>query len=134
MHIGAAAVAAVAATEYRRRRDCARREPRHRRRAHATALEIPTRNRTSGCISAPCSRALRTQFLVSVFTLFKRSFRMTIVRYEPWTFVARLQQQLDRALGEVANGATVSWIPHADVREEAERFVVAADLPGVEGK
>jgi HSP20 family protein len=59
---------------------------------------------------------------------------MTIVRYEPWTFVSRLQRQLDRALGEVVNGATVSWIPHVDVHEEAERFVVAADLPGVEGK
>jgi len=59
---------------------------------------------------------------------------MTIVSYEPWTFVSRLQRQLDRALGEVANGATVSWIPHVDVHEEAERFVVAADLPGVAGK
>jgi HSP20 family protein len=59
---------------------------------------------------------------------------MTIVRYEPWTLVSRLHRQLDRALGEVANGATVSLIPHVDVREEAERFVVAADLPGVEGK
>ena len=59
---------------------------------------------------------------------------MTIVRYEPWTFVSRLQRQLDRALGEAANGATVSWIPHVDIHEEAERFVVAADLPGVEGK
>ena len=59
---------------------------------------------------------------------------MTIVRYEPWTLVSRLHRQLDRALGEVANGATVSWIPHVDVHEEAERFVVAADLPGVEGK
>jgi HSP20 family protein len=59
---------------------------------------------------------------------------MTIVRYEPWAFVGRLQRQLDRALGEVADGATVSWIPHVDIREEAERFVVAADLPGVEGK
>jgi len=59
---------------------------------------------------------------------------MTIVRYEPWTFVSRLQRQLDRALGEVANEATVSWIPHVDVHEEAERFVVAADLPGVEKK
>ena len=56
---------------------------------------------------------------------------MTIVRYEPWTFVSRLQRQLDRALGEAANGATVSWIPHVDIHEEAERFVVAADLPGV---
>ena len=59
---------------------------------------------------------------------------MTIVRYEPWAFVGRLQRQLDRALGEVADGATVSWIPQVDVREEAERFVVTADLPGVEGK
>ncbi len=59
---------------------------------------------------------------------------MTIVRYEPWAFVSRLQRQLDRTLGEVANGATVSWIPHVDIREEDEGFVVAADLPGVEGK
>jgi HSP20 family protein len=64
---------------------------------------------------------------------------MTIVRYEPWAFVGRLQRQLDRALGEtpgLADGATasVSWIPHVDIREEAERFVVVADVPGVEPK
>jgi HSP20 family protein len=59
---------------------------------------------------------------------------MTIVRYGPWAFVGRLQRQLDRALGDVADGATVSWIPHVDIHEEAERYVVAADLPGVEGK
>ena len=59
---------------------------------------------------------------------------MTIVRYEPWAFVGRLQRQLDRALGDGADSATISWIPHVDVHEEAERFVVAADLPGVDGK
>ena len=59
---------------------------------------------------------------------------MTIVRYEPWAFVGRLQRQLDRALGDVADSATISWIPHVDVHEEAERFVVAVDLPGVDGK
>ena len=59
---------------------------------------------------------------------------MTIVRYEPWAFVGRLQRQLDRALGEVADGATVSWIPRVDIHEEDARFVVTADLPGVEGK
>ena len=59
---------------------------------------------------------------------------MTIVRYEPWAFVGRVQRQLDRALGEVADGATVSWIPRVDIHEEDERFVVTADLPGVEGK
>jgi len=62
---------------------------------------------------------------------------MTIVRYDPWAIVSRFQRQLDRALGEnaaSADSASVSWIPHVDIREEAERFVVAADLPGVEGK
>ena len=59
---------------------------------------------------------------------------MTIVRYEPWTLVSRFQRHIDRALGETAAGASVSWIPHVDIHEEAERFVVAADLPGVDGK
>ena len=59
---------------------------------------------------------------------------MTIVRYEPWALFGRFKRQLDRALGESADGASVSWIPHVDIHEEAERFVVVADLPGVEGK
>lgn len=65
---------------------------------------------------------------------------MTIVRYEPWAFVSRVQRHLDRALGETqglsdgTDAARVSWIPHVDIREEAERFVVAADVPGVEPK
>jgi HSP20 family protein len=59
---------------------------------------------------------------------------MTIVRYEPWALVSRFQRQLDRALSEFADSSSVSWIPHVDVREETDRFVVTADLPGVEGK
>jgi len=59
---------------------------------------------------------------------------MTIVSYEPWALVSRLQRQFERALGDSADGASVSWIPHVDIHEEAERFVVVADLPGVDGK
>ena len=59
---------------------------------------------------------------------------MTIVRYEPWTLVGRFQRHLDHALGEYADGANVSWIPRVDIHEEDSRFVVTADLPGVEGK
>src|SRR5271170_2896845 len=73
-------------------------------------------------------------------TAFQQEISMTIVRYEPWAFVSRVQRHLDRALGEtqgLADGAataSVSWIPHVDIREEAERFVVVADVPGVEPK
>ena len=62
---------------------------------------------------------------------------MTIVRYEPWTLLSRFQRQFERALGETPEDApspSVSWITHVDIREEAERFVVVADLPGVEAK
>ena len=59
---------------------------------------------------------------------------MTIVRYEPWAFVGRLQRHLDRTLADKQDSASVSWIPHVDIREEAERFVVTADVPGVEPK
>ena len=59
---------------------------------------------------------------------------MTIIRYEPWALVSRVQREIERALSENADGASVSWIPHVDVREEAERFVVVADVPGVEAK
>jgi HSP20 family protein len=81
---------------------------------------------------------------VSALKVFKLPFQqeiyMTIVSYEPWAFVSRVQRHLDRAPGETqgrsegADAARVSWIPHVDIREEAERFVVAADVPGVEPK
>jgi len=59
---------------------------------------------------------------------------MTIVRYEPWALVSRFAQQLDRTFGDSADSASVSWIPRVDIHEEQDRFVVTADLPGVEGK
>ena len=65
---------------------------------------------------------------------------MTLVSYEPWTFVNRLQRQLDHAFNktsataETASTQSVAWIPRVDIYEEAERFVVLADVPGVEAK
>ena len=61
---------------------------------------------------------------------------MTIVSYEPWALISRFQR-FDRAPGKDAEGgesATGSWIPHVDIHEEAERFLVVADVPGVDGK
>jgi HSP20 family protein len=36
--------------------------------------------------------------------------------------------------GTTSTGQSVAWIPSVDVREEGERFVVTADLPGVDAK
>ena len=64
---------------------------------------------------------------------------MTLVRYEPWSVVARLQRHFDQAFndhaGILANGASqVAWSPSVDIHQEADKFVVRADLPGVEPK
>lgn len=64
---------------------------------------------------------------------------MTIVRYEPWGFVNRFHRDFaarffgDSDASAPANAA-VAWLPSVDVREEANRFVVQVDLPGVENK
>lgn len=47
---------------------------------------------------------------------------MNIVHYEPWHVLNRLHREID------------SWVPSVDVREDANRFTVHADLPGVEAK
>jgi HSP20 family protein len=70
---------------------------------------------------------------------------MAIVRYEPWHVVNRLHQTLDQvfnnqfsndALGspEASSSPSVSWVPRVDIHEEKDRFVVLADVPGVEPK
>jgi HSP20 family protein len=60
---------------------------------------------------------------------------MTILRYEPWSLVNRLQRQLDDAFSaDAADGEGAWWIPQVDVYEEPERFAVLVDVPGVEPK
>lgn len=58
---------------------------------------------------------------------------MNINRYDPWHLVNRLQQDVaGRMPGEAANGRP--WSPPVDIREEADKFLIRADLPGVEPK
>jgi HSP20 family protein len=65
---------------------------------------------------------------------------MTLVRYEPWRLVNRLHQQLDHVFGdtfgapEASGSGNSDWLPAVDIHEEAERFVVRADVPGVDRK
>jgi len=65
---------------------------------------------------------------------------MALLRYEPWGTMARLHRQIDQIFGDTfgapaADGdKSVEWTPSVDVHEEPEKFVVQADLPGVESK
>jgi HSP20 family protein len=65
---------------------------------------------------------------------------MAVVRYEPWSVVNRLHQSLDHLFNEAfnspeaASSPNVTWVPRVDIHEEKERFVVLADVPGVEPK
>ena len=45
---------------------------------------------------------------------------MTVIRYRPWSLLGQLQPTLEQPL-----------VPHVAVREEATRYVLCADLPGV---
>jgi HSP20 family protein len=45
---------------------------------------------------------------------------MSLVRFEPWSLVDRINRD-----------STRNWVPAVDIFEEKERFVVRADVPGV---
>lgn len=67
---------------------------------------------------------------------------MSIVRYNPWPNPSLLQEELknlfDRFFGEEtgdqSNVVTSEWMPRVDIREEKDRFVILADIPGVDPK
>jgi HSP20 family protein len=66
---------------------------------------------------------------------------MNVVRYEPWGLLRRFQDDVNQLFGEgrLLNGGegdrssivTSNWTPAVDIKEENERFVLRADVPGV---
>src|ERR1035438_8322474 len=61
---------------------------------------------------------------------------MTVVSYEPWALVSRLQKDIDRLFGApVATAAdSGAWLPPVDIHEEPNQFLLHIDLPGVDPK
>ena len=60
---------------------------------------------------------------------------MNIARFEPWKFADLLHRDLDRvALRRFGVDAdtVAQWVPAVDVVEEKDRFVLRADVPGVD--
>lgn len=58
-----------------------------------------------------------------------------MTRYEPWSLLNQLQRELERSFEGGRAGtdtaATAEWTPAVDIKEEADRYILWADLPGV---
>ncbi|OUD16331.1 heat-shock protein Hsp20 [Thioflexithrix psekupsensis] len=63
---------------------------------------------------------------------------MSTVRQEPWDLFKQVFKDLNhwyeqtQAYGDQSTVATSNWIPAVDIREEAQQFVLEADIPGVD--
>ena len=64
---------------------------------------------------------------------------MNVIRYNPWCFVGRFSRDADRFFAHHLLPATAEeavthndWVPAIDVREEEGRYLIRADVPGVE--
>lgn len=54
---------------------------------------------------------------------------MNLIRYQPWDLV----DQFFNGRGYSGEPSTLSaWTPRVDIKEEAERFLIRADVPGVD--
>jgi HSP20 family protein len=67
---------------------------------------------------------------------------MHIARFEPWSLMNLLQRDFEQLAGRRFTGANADdngnsvadYVPAVDVVEENDRFVLRADLPGVDPK
>ena len=63
----------------------------------------------------------------------------TLLRYEPWSLQRDLVNEVNRFFvrahaGDGSSGATAEWTPAVDIAEYSDKFVLTADIPGVDPK
>ena len=60
---------------------------------------------------------------------------MLLTRYEPYGLFGQFSNEVNRMLAGNRNARSAAiehdWTPAVDIREEAERYVLQADIPGV---
>ena len=62
---------------------------------------------------------------------------MNIRRYEPWSIFDLMQRELSPYAGRRTtfndnNNTVADWVPAVDIVEEKDKFVLTADVPGVD--
>ena len=62
----------------------------------------------------------------------------TLIRYQPWALHRELANEFnrffERAESDATTGAGAEWSPAVDIEEHADKFVIYADVPGVDPK
>jgi len=63
---------------------------------------------------------------------------MALVRYQPWSLLARLHDDINKSFndwaGNDSSSVTADWVPAVDIEEYGDRFELFVDLPGVSAK
>lgn len=63
---------------------------------------------------------------------------MTLMKYEPWNTVSNLHNELDRIFNarrsslQDTDSTVADWAPAVDIFEDSDRYVLRADVPGVD--
>ncbi|HZP10966.1 MAG TPA: Hsp20/alpha crystallin family protein [Nevskiaceae bacterium] len=62
---------------------------------------------------------------------------MTLLRYQPWGLHQQLWNEMNKlfdnaSTNDASSGATADWAPAVDIEEHADKFVLFADVPGVD--
>lgn len=62
---------------------------------------------------------------------------MAVARYQPWNLHQELLSEVNKLFERVgandaSSGATADWAPAVDIEEYADKFVLYADVPGVD--
>lgn len=59
----------------------------------------------------------------------------SVLRHDPWALHRQLLNEVSRAFdsgSDTSSSATADWVPAVDITEYTDRFVLHADVPGVD--
>ena len=65
---------------------------------------------------------------------------MSLIRHNPWSLFDQLQNEMNRMHGypaktdDAGDAVTSDWAPAVDIKEETDRYLLIADIPGVDPK